>query len=47
VTMASSNVNTPTYFAMDDINLPEPGTIALLALGGLMLAGRRRGTRTR
>lgn len=45
-TLASSDVgelgmNTPAYFAMDTV-VPEPTTLALLALGGLLLTKRRR-----
>jgi len=34
-------MNTPAYFAIDTL-VPEPGTIALLGLGGLILARRKR-----
>jgi len=34
-------MNTPAYFAMDTL-VPEPGTIALLGLGGLVLARRKK-----
>jgi hypothetical protein len=45
-TLSSSDVgewgmNTPAYFAMDNLVIPEPSAVALLALGGLLL--RRRG----
>jgi hypothetical protein len=41
-TLSSSDVgewgmNTPAYFAMDNLVVPEPTTAALLALGGLLL----------
>jgi len=38
-------MNTPAYFAMDNL-VPEPGTMSLLALGGMVpiLSGRRRKT---
>ncbi len=44
-TFASSDIgdfgiNTPTYFAMDTV-VPEPTTIALLGLGGLLLRRKR------
>jgi hypothetical protein len=36
-------MNNPTYFAMDDLNyVPEPATMALLALGGLLVSRRKR-----
>ena len=36
-------MNTPSYFAMDNLTVvPEPLSISLLAVGGLMLAARRR-----
>ncbi len=35
-------MNTPTYFAMDDLNcVPEPATMVLLALGGLLISKRQ------
>jgi hypothetical protein len=34
-------MNTPAYFAIDSL-VPEPGTIALLGLGGLILARRKK-----
>ncbi len=34
-------MNTPAYVAIDTI-VPEPASIALLGLGGLLLRGRRR-----
>ena len=34
-------MNTPAYFAIDTL-VPEPGTIALLGLGGLILTRRKR-----
>jgi hypothetical protein len=36
-------MNTPTYFAMDDLNyVPEPATMALLALGSLLISRRKK-----
>jgi hypothetical protein len=34
--MGSYGMNTPGYFAMDTV-VPEPGTLVLLALGGVLL----------
>ena len=35
-------MNTPAYFAMDDLNcVPEPATMVLLALGGILLRKRK------
>ena len=35
-------INTPTYVALDDLTLvPEPASLALLAVGGLLLRRRR------
>ncbi len=35
-------INTPTYVALDDLSLvPEPASLALLAVGGLLLRRRR------
>lgn len=36
-------MNTPAYFAMDTV-VPEPGTLVLLALGGLLLGRKSRNT---
>ncbi len=46
MTLASSDtsggyMNTPGYFAMDNLVVPEPGTLALLAMGALGLRKRR------
>ncbi|MHC4649078.1 MAG: DUF4465 domain-containing protein, partial [Planctomycetota bacterium] len=35
-------MNTPAYFAMDNLVVPEPTGIVLLALGGMYLRRRRR-----
>jgi hypothetical protein len=45
--MSSSDVgdwgmNTPGYFAVDNIAVPEPGSILLLGIGGLLFSRRRR-----
>lgn len=37
-------MNTPAYFGMDTV-VPEPGTVMLLALGGVLLLYRRTGGR--
>lgn len=38
----SFGINTPTYFAMDDLNgIPEPATIILLGFGGLLIKRKR------
>jgi hypothetical protein len=34
-------MNTPAYFAMDNLVIPEPGTFGLLAFGGLAVLRRR------
>jgi hypothetical protein len=35
-------MNTPAYFALDDLNcVPEPATMILLALGGILLRKRK------
>ena len=44
-TLSSSDVgqwgmNTPGYFAMDNLIIPEPTTIALLMVGGLLIRRR-------
>ena len=46
MTLASSDtsggyMNTPGYFAMDNLVVPEPCTLALLAIGALALRKRR------
>jgi hypothetical protein len=36
-------MNTPAYFAMDDLNyVPEPATMVLLAFGGLLISKRKK-----
>jgi len=42
VTMNTSDSWTPTYFALDDINVPEPSAAVLLGLGGLLALPVRR-----
>ncbi|MEN6450250.1 MAG: DUF4465 domain-containing protein [Thermoguttaceae bacterium] len=38
----ASGINTPTYFAMDNLTVaPEPGTLWLLAVGGVFAAAGR------
>ena len=38
-----SMINVPSYWVLDDINVvPEPGTLGLIALGGLGLVGALR-----
>ena len=49
-TMSSSDngmfgMNTPAYFAMDNLVVPEPSSLTLGALAGLTLLRRRRATR--
>ena len=35
-------INTPTYFAMDDLTvIPEPMSILLLGLGGLVISSKK------
>ncbi len=41
--VGSYGMNTPAYFALDTI-VPEPGTLVLLALGGLLLGRKSRNT---
>ena len=46
-TLSSSDVgdygmNTPAYFAMDNLVVPEPTALVLLALGGMFLRRRKR-----
>lgn len=36
-------INTPVYFAMDTLVVPEPGAATLIALAGVALAWRRNG----
>jgi hypothetical protein len=39
----SFGMNTPAYFAMDDLNcIPEPAVITLIGVGGLLLRRRKR-----
>ena len=41
--VGSFGMNTPAYFAMDDLNcVPEPAAITLLGAGGLLLHRRKR-----
>ncbi len=41
--VGSFGMNTPAYFAMDDLNcVPEPAAISLLGVGGLLIRRRKR-----
>ena len=40
--MGTFGLNTPAYFAMDNLIVPEPTTLALLTLGGAAILPRRR-----
>ena len=34
-------MNTPAYFAMDNLTIPEPASISMMAIGAILLARRR------
>ncbi|MEN6387243.1 MAG: DUF4465 domain-containing protein, partial [Phycisphaerales bacterium] len=40
--VGGGGINTPTYFAMDTLIVPEPATIAMLCIGGLLLGRKGR-----